>query len=206
MISRIRQFNFARYWASHVAPHLLDDDVQDALNQDMQDYFMMLRARFGANDFCVWKPGDPPYDIGRGPLNGQRVYPYKLSWYQPWGRCHWIVSFSRALGTKIFPHLRWGVMTSDRHSIALGVSPWTGTGRKVLGDDTQAYEARVVMDILLFKTCTAVESLDDADEHIDDQTYEASKRERRQAGTLQKSANRTGIQVFFGEGYRCYGS
>ena len=33
MMSRIRQFNFSRYWASHVAPHLLDDDVQDALNQ-----------------------------------------------------------------------------------------------------------------------------------------------------------------------------
>jgi hypothetical protein len=93
-----------------------------------------------------YKPGDPPWEHGRGTLNGQRAKEGCLSWYQPWGRCHYIAPFSWAIGRELFPDLNWGFITSDPHTVAIGYR-----------DDWRQPEW--VMDILLFRKKTADESL-----------------------------------------------
>jgi hypothetical protein len=93
-----------------------------------------------------YKPGDPPWLFGRGPLNGQRAKNGCLSWYQPWGCCHYIAPFSWAIGKELYPALKWGFITSDKHTVAIGYK-----------DKWERPEW--VLDILLFRKKTAQESL-----------------------------------------------
>src|SRR5262249_55651269 len=91
-----------------------------------------------------WKSGDPPWELGNGPYNGQRARPGGLSWYQPRGRCHWIAFFSMAIGVKNYPDCDWRFISGDLHTLPVGYH-----------ND----EPRVVMDILNFATKTAEESI-----------------------------------------------
>lgn len=125
------QFNWSRRWGE-VEPHLKDKEVR---------FWTTFGCRLLDKD---WTEEDGPHWVGRGSINGQRVYKGKLSWYQPWGRCHWIAPFSWAIGKKLYPQLNWGFYTSDRHTIAVGF-------------DGLAPE--ICMDILLFKTNDASDSL-----------------------------------------------
>jgi hypothetical protein len=92
-----------------------------------------------------WQRGDPPYLLGAIPLHSSRVVPGKLSWYQVWGRCHWIAFFAMAIGVLNYPRLDWRFVSGHLHTVPVGYEP---TG-----------EAVVVMDILLFADMTAEESL-----------------------------------------------
>lgn len=125
------QFNWSRNWKK-VAPHLSDKDVQFALILGLK----LLNS--------YYEPGDPPWEEGRGIMNGQRAIKGKLSWYQPWGRCHHIAPFSWAIGKKVYPDLEWKFLTSDAHTVAVGMA----------GDDI-----KIVMDILLFRDYTAEQSI-----------------------------------------------
>lgn len=127
----IVQFNWARNWKK-VEPYLNDKDVLKNLEFGMKNYYKK------------WKYENGPHAIGRGSLNGQRVVKGKLSWYQPRGRCHWIAPFSFAIGKKLYPELKWGYLTSDSHTIAVGLKEG---------------EIKIVMDILLFKQITATQSI-----------------------------------------------
>jgi len=94
-----------------------------------------------------YEKGDPPWLCGRGPANGQRARQGCLSWYQPWGRCHFIAPFCWSLGRKLFPDREWGFITSDRHTVVIGyVDDWR--------------QPQIVMDILLFRKKSARESID----------------------------------------------
>jgi hypothetical protein len=77
-------------------------------------------------------------------MNGQRVEKNKLSWYQPWGRCHWISFFACAIGVLNYPELDWDFLTGHCHTVAVG---------------NRRGEHRVVMDILNFKRMTAEGSI-----------------------------------------------
>ena len=136
----MKQFDFARNWRSTVAPHLQKQAVVRALHLGM-----------GLHDLS-YRPGDPPWLLGRGPLNGQRAREGCLSWYQPWGRCHYIAPFSWAIGVEIYPDLKWGFITSDAHTVAIGYHE-------------QWEQPAWVMDILLFRQNTAEESLAFAKSH-----------------------------------------
>lgn len=128
---KMRQFNWSRNWPK-VEKHLDDIDVQFAL-----DLGMSILDPY-------WESGDAPCDFGRGPMNGQRVVFKKLSWHQPWGRCHWIAPFSWAIGQKLFPSLKWSFLTGDFHTVAVGL---------------KNNDIEIVMDILLFKENSAESSI-----------------------------------------------
>lgn len=136
----MKQYDFSRNWRKRISPLLDKPEVVRALIMGM-----MLQG----DDY---KPGNPPWLHGRGPLNGQRAKEGCLSWYQPWGRCHFIAPFSWALGRELFPELRWGFITSDAHTVAIGY-------------DGQWESPELVLDILLFRENTAQESLDFAKAH-----------------------------------------
>ena len=128
----MRQLNFSRLWP-RITPWLNLPDVQDAL-------------MFGL--FCdnpKYRPGDPPWLEGRGPINGQRARPGKLSWFQPWGRCHSIAPFAWAVSQKLHPDLRWGFLSSEWHTVAVGLD---------------GGEIKIVADILLFKQKSAEQSVE----------------------------------------------
>jgi hypothetical protein len=116
------QFNWRRNWKKKVEPHLQKDIVQECL-----DIGMTLMNR-------NWKRGDPPYLEGRDHFG--RVVRGKLSWYQPWGACHYIAFFSIAIGVLNYPHLDWRFVCGPLHTVPVG---YDGQG-----------EPAVVMDILLF--------------------------------------------------------
>ncbi len=130
-----KQFNFSRHWRKRIAPLLADPQVVYALTLGMRLHDL------------EYKVGDPPWLIGRGPMEGQRVRQGCLSWYQPWGMCHNIAPFSWALGSKLYPDLNWGFLSGKFHTVAVGYL-----------DDWQ--HPRWVMDILHFKQMNAQESLD----------------------------------------------
>jgi hypothetical protein len=129
----MKQINFSRQWW-RIEPWLNERDVALALE-------------FG---LAIQNPnyhrGDPPWLEGRGPIDGQRARPGKLSWYQPWGRCHAIAPFGWAVSKRLHPELTWGFLTSERHTVAVGLN----------ADD----EIKCVADILLFKMFTAIQSID----------------------------------------------
>lgn len=129
----MKQFDFARNWRK-VKPHLAKPAVVRA-----------LMAGMGLLDIS-YRPGDPPWLFGRGPLNGQRARRGSLSWYQPWGRCHHIAPFAWALGCELYADLSWGLLSGEAHTVALGYQ-----------DDWAKPE--LVMDILLFRDRTAEESM-----------------------------------------------
>lgn len=128
----MKQFNWRRKWPK-VEPHLNDPEVQDALDNG-------LRRRDKH-----WESGDPPWLVGRGRMNGQRTIRGKLSWYQPYGRCHWIAPFTWAIGKKLYPDLRWGFLTSERHTVAVGL---------------KGEEIKIVMDILAYHFDSAEKSIE----------------------------------------------
>lgn len=135
MIPRPRpvQFDWQRHWKKKVAPHLENEAVQACLDLGMR----MLDPN--------WRRGDPPYVLGSIPLARTRIVPGKLSWYRPYGRCHWIAFFSLAIGVINYPHLDWRFVSGDLHTVPVGYSE---DGRP-----------RVVMDILLFDSMSAEESV-----------------------------------------------
>ena len=133
-MTMIRQFNWARNWKKKVAPHVDDPEA----------YFWLVAGMKW--HVPTWQPEEGPHLIGRGSINGQRVVNGKLSWYQPWGRCHWIAPFAWVLGRRIYPDLRWGIYTGEIHTIAIGCEP-----------DTE--NKRLIFDILNFKGQTAEESI-----------------------------------------------
>jgi hypothetical protein len=126
---KVVQFN-CRHWKK-VAPHLDKELVQASL-----DVGMTLLAPH-------WRRGDPPYLLGREP--GRRAIPGKLSWYRPWGRCHWLAFFSMAVGVLNYPRLDWRFVSGELHTVPAGCG---ADGRP-----------EVVMDILLFEGMTAEQSL-----------------------------------------------
>lgn len=127
-----RQYDFSRNWRKKIAPLLNDDDVVSVL---------ALGLRLGDDEYTT---GDPPWLYGfphrRRPREGC------LSWYQPKAHCHYIAPFSWALGRKLYPELKWGFITSDRHTVVIG---WEADWREPVW----------VMDILLFQRKTAQQSL-----------------------------------------------
>jgi hypothetical protein len=133
--AKTKQFNFARHWRQKIAGFVDDPDVIEALTWGMRMYD------------GEYHKGDPPWQFGRGPLNGQIARRGCLSWYQPLGRCHFIAPFSWAVGRRIFPKLQWGFITSDSHTVVIG---WS--------DDW--HEPEWVMDILLFREMNAQKSLE----------------------------------------------
>ena len=140
--TKLVQFNWRRHWSKKVAPHLEREVVQFSLDLGMG----LLDPR--------WRRGDPPCVLGAIPSTISRVVTGKLTWYQVWGRCHWIAFFSMAIGVLNYPHLDWRFLSGDLHSVPVGYGP--------------DREPRVVMDILLFDSKTAEESIAFAMKKLDD--------------------------------------
>lgn len=130
----VRQFSFARHWRNKIAPLLGNPTVNKMLTLGL----MQVDPNY--------KPGDPPWLVGRGPLNGQRARDGCLSWYQPLGCCHHIAPFSWALANLLYPDLSWGFATGELHTV-------------VIGYDKLPETPKMVFDILLFKQMTAKQSL-----------------------------------------------
>jgi hypothetical protein len=127
------QFNWRRHWSNKVAPHLQKELVQVALDVGM----MLLDS--------TWRRGDAPFLLGSIPLERTRIVKGKLSWYRPFNRCHWIAFFSMAIGVLNYPNLDWRFVSGDRHTVPVG---YDADGN-----------SKVVMDILLFDSMTAEESI-----------------------------------------------
>lgn len=125
------QFNFKEHW-EEIKPHLNSKSVFFALEVGMK----ILNPKR--------EIGEPPWLEG-GVGDGQEGVPGELSFYQPLGRCHWIAPFAWAIGKKLYPDLLWGFLTSQSHTVAVGL---------VDG------EMKVVMDILNFDRMTAEESIE----------------------------------------------
>jgi hypothetical protein len=128
----MRQFNWSRHWTTRVKPHLDDPRVKVTITMGMRLYDKN------------WQEEDGPHSIGRGSLNGQRVRRGALSWYQPWGRCHWIAFFACVIGALNYPHLDWRIYAGRTHTIAVGEDHG---------------QPAIVMDILHFTFMTAEESV-----------------------------------------------
>jgi hypothetical protein len=132
VMKRLVQFDWSRQWKRRVKPHLGEPLVRASVEMGMTH----LEP--------TWTWQDGPHAVGRGRLNKQRVTRDKLSWYQPWGRCHWISFFACAIGVINYPELDWEFVSGDCHTVPVG---------------SQNGEHRVVMDILNFKRMSAVESI-----------------------------------------------
>jgi hypothetical protein len=129
---KMTQFDWSRNWKKKVEPYLDIPLVRGSVEMGMKLFDV------------GWTWEDGPHVIGRGCINGQRVVPGKLSWYQPWGRCHWIAFFSCAIGVLNYPQLDWHVLSGVCHTVPVG--SWNG-------------ENKVVMDILNFKMMNAEASI-----------------------------------------------
>lgn len=149
--NNVIQFNWRRNWKKLVVPHLMNEQVQAALDAGMSAYDPS------------WKRGDAPWEYGKSTLSPDGVEG-KLSWYQPAGRCHYIAPFSCVIGAIIYPELSWSILTNNRHSVAVGYWP---NG-----------EPKVVMDILNFSWMTAEQSIEFADPSIPDEQYFALLRQQ----------------------------
>ena len=130
--SKIIQFEWGRRWKTDVEPYLDLPLVRTSVEIGMLVYDVN------------WTWDDGPHAIGRGQWNGQRVVPGKLSWYQPWGRCHWISFFACAIGVMNYPELDWRFINGPCHTVVVG---------------SRGGKDHVVMDILFFKRMTAAESI-----------------------------------------------
>lgn len=133
MTATMKTINFSRQWR-RIEPLLNERGIQLALT-----FGLYVQNPEG------YRAGKPPWLEGRGPLNGQRARPGKLSWYQPWGRCHAIAPFAWAVAKRLYPALTWGFLSSERHTVAVGLNAQD--------------EIKMVADILLFKTFTAEQSI-----------------------------------------------
>ena len=128
-----RQFNFARHWRKKIAPHLNDLKVVHALT---------FGLKLWQSDYM---PGKPPCHVGNW-HEGHRRRRGCLSWYQPRNRCHHIAPFCWALGTRLYPSLKWGFISGEKHTVVVG---WSHDWRR----------PEWVMDILLFREYSAEMSL-----------------------------------------------
>lgn len=135
------QFDWRKHWNKTVKPHLQNPFVQFALDRGMVMYDPQ------------WKSGDTPYLVGA--IGGNRS-PRKgtLGWYQPLARCHFIAFFSLVIGVINYPELDWKFVSGRLHTVPVGYD--------------QAGNPQVVMDILLFDTMTAQESIAYAQQVADD--------------------------------------
>jgi hypothetical protein len=124
-----------------VAPHLDHELVQASLALGMT----MLDPN--------WQRGDPPFVRGAIPSHRTRVVPGKLSWYQVWNRRHWIAFFSMAIGVLNYPELDWRFVSGGLHTAPVGYEP----------DGSP----KVVVDISLFDSRTAQESIELARKPLD---------------------------------------
>ena len=131
-MSKMTQFNWSRHWKNKVEPHLNNPLVRASVELHIKDL----------DPTWTWEYG--PHAVGRGRMNGQRVTKNKLSWYQPWGRCHWISFFACAIGVLNHPKFDWHFISGHCHTVPVG--SWNG-------------EHKVVMDILNFRSMTAEESI-----------------------------------------------
>ena len=131
MTKKLIQFNWRRQWSRRVEPHLSNRLVQASLDVGMTMFDPQ------------WQSGDPPWLLGRP--DHSRVIPGKLSWYQPWGCCHYIAFFSMAIGVLNYPALDWRFISGELHTVPVGFEDG---------------EPRVVMDILLFDGMTAEASIE----------------------------------------------
>src|SRR5262249_2122005 len=111
-MSKITQFNWRRSWRKRVEPHLEQPLVRKSVDIGMTMYDMS------------WTENDGPHSIGDGRRLGQRVVKGELSWYQPWGRCHWISFFACAIGVLNYPELDWHFISGDCHTVPVG--SWNG--------------------------------------------------------------------------------
>ena len=136
------QFNWRRHWSKKVAPYLDNELVQLCL-----EFGMRLSDP-------NWQRGDAPYILGRDVTT--RIVTGKLTWYQPWGRCHYIAYFSLAIGLLNYPDLNWRILSGDLHTVPVGYGP--------------DGEPKVVMDILLFDLMTAGESIAQTLRRVDPDT------------------------------------
>lgn len=132
MKGKLIQFDWSRRWKRDVVPYLDLTLVRASVEMGMKEY----------DPTWTWEDG--PHAIGRGDLNGQRVFKNRLSWYQPWGRCHWISFFACAIGVLNYPDLDWQFVSGHCHTVPLG---------------TRNSEHRVVVGILQFKKNTAEASI-----------------------------------------------
>ena len=128
-----RQYDFGRNWKKKIAPLLGCPGVMTALSIGM---------KAGDREYEI---GDPPWKYGRD-CPGRTPKPGCLSWYQPLRMCHYIAPFCWELGMRLFPKLEWGFISGDFHTVVIG---WA--------DNREVPEW--VMDILLFRTHTADQSL-----------------------------------------------
>ena len=131
-MSNVIQFDWRQHWKERVEPHLGLPLVRSSVEVGMKLY----------DPAWTWEDG--PHAIGRGRCSGQRVVRGKLSWYQPWGRCHWISFFACAIGALNYPELDWHFVSGPCHTVPVG---------------SRDGEPRVVMDILSYKSLTAEEAI-----------------------------------------------
>ena len=132
IMNDIIQFDWAADWKGKVKPHLKKEIVQICLDAGMR----LLSPE--------WKRGDAPYLLG-GTIDGKRARKGTLRWYQPFQRCHWISFFSMAIGVINYPDLEWKFVSGDLHTVPVGYE--------------KDGSPRVVMDILLFNSITAEQSI-----------------------------------------------
>ena len=126
------QFDWRKHWDKKVKPHLHNPLVEFALDLGLN----MAEP--------TWNPGDPPYQAGRD--WPQRPKEGKLSWYQPFGKCHGISFFAMVIGVINFPELDWKFVSGRFHTVVVGYD--------------HGGHAQVVMDILWFDESTAEESIE----------------------------------------------
>jgi hypothetical protein len=131
-MSQIIQFNWSINWKMKVEPYLNWYPVRASVEMGMR----LVDPNW------TWKDG--PHAIGRK-LPGLKVRKKTLSWYQPWGRCHWISFFSCAIGVLNYPELDWQFLSGPLHTVPVG---------------SLNGQYRVVMDILNFDEMTAEQSIE----------------------------------------------
>ena len=131
-MKKISQFDWSRNWTKKVEPHLHLPLVRASVEMGMT----LLEPDW------TWNNG--PHSVGRGSLNGQRVTKNKLSWFPPWGRCHWISFFACAIGVINYQELDWQFISGPCHTVPVG---------------SRNGENGVVTDILNFKSMTAEQSI-----------------------------------------------
>ena len=137
------QFNFKTNWNSLIKPMLYDNDLQDAIDEGVKQFAI---NETGSHDGIKWNSGDAPYELGRGPLNNQVAIEGELSWYQPWGNCHWIAPFTKRIGERLYPYLHWDILYGDIHTVSIGRNNETGS-------------IMVVMDINYFSKYDVLDSI-----------------------------------------------
>jgi len=104
----------------------------------LEDLFVRMTLEDGMQMLSRWQRGEPPYDCYQAPKGS-------ILWYQPRAHFHFVTFFSMTIGALNYPKLDWRFLSGDRHAVPVGY-----------GADGMP---RIVMDILLFDSLTAEESI-----------------------------------------------